>query len=189
MVTNKGYGIVWDNPSNTMISPGLHGQTTWRSAVGERVSYFVIAGTTLDELYAGYRKLSGVTPLPPKATNNNKQNKTHNKTQQQKKKVADGYRSRGYPLDVIVVDWFYWTRMGQLDIDPNAFPDPQAMNRKLHDQGVHALISVWPRFERGARYFDFLAAKGWLLADKNGTPVDGLAERSDRAGALIDSTT
>ena len=188
MVTNKGYGIVWDNPSNTMISPGLHGQTTWRSAVGERVSYFVIAGTTLDELYAGYRKLSGVTPLPPKAAFGYIQSKARYETQQQVLEVADGYRSRGYPLDVIVVDWFYWTRMGQLDIDPNAFPDPQAMNRKLHEQGVHTLISVWPRFERGSRYFDFLAAKGWLLADKNGTPVDGLAERSDRAGALIDST-
>jgi len=33
-----------------------------------------------------------------------------------------------------------------------------------------------------------LAAKGWLLHDKDGGVVDGLALRSDRAGALIDST-
>jgi alpha-glucosidase (family GH31 glycosyl hydrolase) len=102
--------------------------------------------------------------------------------------VANGYRSRGYPLDIMVIDWFYWTRMGQLDIDPGAFPDPQAMNRQLHEQGVHSIISVWPRFEKESRYFDFLAAKGWLLKDADGKPVDGLAERSDRAGALIDST-
>jgi alpha-D-xyloside xylohydrolase len=62
------------------------------------------------------------------------------------------------------------------------------MNRQLHEQGVHSLISVWPRFEKESRYFDFLAARGWLLRDKDGHPVDGLAERSDRAGALIDST-
>ena len=188
MVTNKGYGIVWDNPSDTAISPGLNGQTTWKSAVGERVSYFVITGATPDELYAGYRKLSGATPLPPKAAFGYIQSKARYTTQQQVLDVAEGYRSRGYPLDVIVVDWFYWTRMGELDIDSNAFPDPQAMNRKLHEQGVHTLISVWPRFERESRYFDYLAAKGWLLADKNGKPVDGLPERSDRAGALIDST-
>jgi len=188
MVTNKGYGIVWDNPSDTVISAGLHGQTTWRSAVGERISYFVIAGASLDDLYAGYRKLTGATPLPPKAAFGYIQSKARYETQQQVLDVAEGYRSRGYPLDVIVVDWFYWTRMGQLDIDPQAFPDPEAMNRKLHEQGVHTLISVWPRFERGSRYFDSLAAKGWLLADKNGQPVDGLPERNDRAGALIDST-
>jgi alpha-D-xyloside xylohydrolase len=188
MVTNKGYGIVWDNPSETVVSAGLHSQTTWRSSVGERISYFVITGATFDELYAGYRKLSGATPLPPKAAFGYIQSKARYETQQQVLDVAAGYRARGYPLDVMVVDWFYWTRMGQLDIDSTAFPDPRAMNRKLHEQGVHTIISVWPRFERESRYFDYLATKGWLLADKNGKPVDGLAERSDRAGALIDST-
>jgi alpha-D-xyloside xylohydrolase len=188
LVTNKGYGIVWDNPSDTVVSAGVHDHTTWSSNVGERVSYFVITGATLDELYAGYRKITGATPLPPKAAFGYIQSKARYETQQQVLDVADGYRSRGYPLDIMVVDWFYWTRMGQLDIDRTAFPDPQAMNRKLHEQGVHSIISVWPRFEKESRYFDFLAAKGWLLKDKDGKPVDGLPERSDRAGALIDST-
>ncbi len=57
MVTNKGYGIVWDNPSDTHVSPGLNGRTIWQSQVGERVSFFVIAGKTPDEIYAGYRLL------------------------------------------------------------------------------------------------------------------------------------
>jgi alpha-D-xyloside xylohydrolase len=188
LVTNKGYGIIWDNPSDTVVSAGLHEHTTWKSNVGERVSYFVITGATLDELYAGYRKITGPTPLPPKAAFGYIQSKARYETQQQVLDVADGYRSRSYPLDIMVVDWFYWTRMGQLDIDRAAFPDPKAMNQKLHEQGVHSIISVWPRFEKESRYFDFLAAKGWLLKDKDGTPVDGLAERSDRAGALIDST-
>ena len=188
MVTNKGYGIVWDNPSDTVVSAAVNGHTTWKSEVGERVSYFVIVGSTTDELYAGYRKLTGGTPLPPKAAFGYIQSKARYATQQQVLAVADGYRSRGYPLDVMVLDWFYWTRMGQLDIDPTAFPDPQAMNQELHAQGVHSIISVWPRFEKESRYFNFLAAKGWLLKDPDGRPVDGLAVRSDRAGALIDST-
>jgi alpha-D-xyloside xylohydrolase len=188
LVTNKGYGIVWDNPSDTVVSAGIHDHTTWKSNVGERVSYFVITGATLDELYAGYRRLTGTTPLPPKAAFGYIQSKARYETQQQVLDVAAGYHSRGYPLDVMVVDWFYWTRMGQLDIDPTAFPDPKAMNRALHEQGVQSIISVWPRFEKESRYFDFLAAKGWLLKDKDGKPVDGLAERSDRAGALLDST-
>jgi len=188
LVTNKGYGIVWDNPSETVVSAGVNGRTTWQSNVGERVSYFVITGTTPDELYAGYRKITGVTPLPPKAAFGYIQSKARYETQQQVLDVADGYRKRSYPLDIMVVDWFYWTRMGQLDFDPAAFPDPAAMNAKLHEQGVHSLISVWPRFEKESRYFDFLAAQGWLLKDRDGNPVDGLRERSDRAGALIDST-
>ena len=188
MVTNKGYGIIWDNPSDTVVSAGLHGHTSWQSNVGERVSFFVIAAATTDELYAGYRRLTGATPLPPKAAFGYIQSKARYETQQQLLAVADGYRSRGYPLDIMVLDWFYWTRMGQLDIDPTAFPDPRAMNQQLHAQGIRTLISVWPRFEKESRYFDFLAARGWLLKDRDGKPVDGLAERSDRAGALLDST-
>ena len=189
LVTNRGYGIVWDNPSDTHISAAVNGSTHWQSEVGERISYFVITGKTVNELYAGYRRLTGITPLPPKAAFGLIQSKARYASQQEILDVAQGYRSRGYPLDVMVLDWFYWTRMGQLDIDPVAFPDPYAMNRTLHDEGYRSLISVWPRFEKESRYFNFLAEKGWLLKDRNGNPVDGLPERSDRAGALIDATS
>ena len=59
LVTNKGYGLVWDNPSKTTIEPGFNEQTRWTSEVGDRVSFFVIAGDTADEIYAGYRLLTG----------------------------------------------------------------------------------------------------------------------------------
>jgi alpha-D-xyloside xylohydrolase len=188
LVTNKGYGLIWDNPSATEVSAGLHGHTAWHSNVGERVSFFVIAGSGTDEIYAGYRRLTGKTPLPPKAAFGYIQSKARYGSQREVLEVADGYRTRGYPLDVMVIDWFYWTRMGQLDINPVDFPDPAGMNRTLHEHGLHTLVSVWPRFERESRYFDLLASRGWLLKDADGKPVDGLAMRSDRAGALIDST-
>ena len=188
LVTNRGYGVLWDNPSATQVTAGLDGRTVWHSKVGERVSYFVIAGANSDAIYAGYRKLTGATPLPPKAAFGYIQSRARYENQQQILDVAAGYRRRGYPLDVMVVDWFYWTRMGQLDFNPVEFPDPAAMNETLHGQGVHTIISVWPRFEKESRYFDLLAAKGWLMKDADGKPVDGLAFRSDRAGALLDST-
>ncbi|MGF7147008.1 alpha-D-xyloside xylohydrolase [Sphingomonas zeicaulis] len=188
LVTNKGYGIVWDNPARTVVSPGLNNGTRWQSEVGERVSFFVIAGATTDEIYAGYAKLTGETPLPPKAAFGLIQSKARFESQQELLGIAEGYRSRNYPIDVMVLDWFYWTRMGQLDIDRTYFPDPKGMNDKLKAMGMRSIISVWPRFERESRYFDMLAAKGWLLQHEDGSPVDGLPVRFDRAGALLDST-
>jgi len=188
LVTNRGYGVVWDNASDTTVSAAVNGSTHWQSKVGERVSFFVITGDSFDALYAGYRQLTGVTPLPPKAAFGLIQSKARYASQKEILDVAQGYRDRGYPLDVMVLDWFYWTRMGQLDINPEEFPDPLGMNKTLHDEGVHSIISVWPRFEKESRYFNFLAQKGWLLKDADGKPVDGLPVRSDRAGALIDST-
>jgi alpha-D-xyloside xylohydrolase len=188
LVSTRNYGIVWDNPSATTVSPGLHGSTHFQSEVGERVSFFVIAGTRSDDLYAGYARLTGETPLPPKPAFGLIQSKARYESQQELMAIADGYRQRPYPLDIMVLDWFYWTRMGQLDIDRTAFPDPQGMNARLHDMGMESMISVWPRFERESRYRDMLDAKGWLLRDKDGKTVDGLPVRSDRAGALLDST-
>src|ERR1019366_8762441 len=54
LVTNKGYGLLWDNPSKTTILPGFNEQTKWISQVGQRVSFFVVAGATTDELYGRY---------------------------------------------------------------------------------------------------------------------------------------
>jgi len=50
MVSSRGYGLVWDNPSKTTVDLGFNGRNTWSSGVGDRVSYFVIAGDTSDEI-------------------------------------------------------------------------------------------------------------------------------------------
>ncbi len=31
--------------------------------------------------------------------------------------VAKGYRDRHLPADMLVVDWFYYTKMGQMDME------------------------------------------------------------------------
>nr|NUR37786.1 glycoside hydrolase family 31 protein [Sphingomonas sp.] len=188
LVSSNNYMIVWDQPSATTVSAGVHNATRFTSQVGERVSFYVVTGRNSDELYQGYRLLTGTTPLPPKAAFGLIQSKARYESQKELMSIAEGYRSRSYPLDVMVLDWFYWTRMGQLDIDHNYFPDPTGMNRQLHDWGMHSIISIWPRFEREGRYYDLLASRGWFLKDKDGEPAYGLPVRSDRAGALIDST-
>jgi alpha-D-xyloside xylohydrolase len=186
MVTNYGYGLVWDNPSKTRIEPGMSERTRWISEVGNRVSYFVIAGATTDEIYSGYRLLTGETPLLPKAAYGYIQCKQRYTSQDEVLRVARGYRDRGLPADIMVVDWFYYTKMGQMDFAPDEWPDPAAMNRQLHDMGFETMISVWPRFTKDSRYYDFLLKKGWFTHLADGTPIDGLPY--DRAGSDIDTT-
>ena len=186
LVTNHGYGVLWDNPSRTVIEPGFNEETRWTSEVGDRVSFFVIAGNSTDEIYGGYRQLTGTTPLLPKAAYGYIQCKQRYSSQDEVMAVAKGYRQRQLPVDVIVVDWFSWTKMGQIDIDPVAWPDPAAMNRQLHDMGIQTMISVWPRFTPRSRYYDSLLKKGWFIHLADGTPINGLPY--DRAGSDIDTT-
>ena len=44
MVSSRGYGLIWDNPSKTTINLGFNQQNVWSSEIGDRVSFFVIAG-------------------------------------------------------------------------------------------------------------------------------------------------
>src|SRR5581483_1214687 len=186
LVTNKGYGLLWDNPSKTTIEPGFNEQTRWISEVGNRVSFFVIAGASADEIYEGYRLLTGPTHMLPKAAYGYIQCKQRYASQDEVLAVAKGYRERHLPADVLVVDWFYYTKMGQMDLDPKYWPDPTAMNKQLHDLGFETMISVWPRFIPGDRFYDELRQKGWFIQLADGTPINGLPY--DRAGSDIDTT-
>jgi len=173
MVSSLGYGLVWDNPSKTTIRLGFNGQNVWSSEVGDRVSYFVIAGSSADEIYEGYRRLTGVTHLLPRRVYGYIQSKAIYPTQKQILAVADEYHRKHLPLGVMVVDFLNMTRQGNLDLDPTRWPDPAAMNRHLHAMGVDTLLSVWPHFSKGSQFYDMLVSKGWLVHTSDGVPDPG----------------
>lgn len=188
VITNKGYGMIWDNPSRTTIEAGFNKQTKWSSQVDDRVSFFMIAGDNTDEIYAGYRLLTGATPLLPKGTYGFIQSKQRYSSQAEVLAVAKRYRERHLPAGVLVVDWFYWTKMGQMDFDPRYWPNTVAMNRELHSMGFQTMISVWPRSAPGYRYYNLLSKNGWFvhLADETPTTSNGLPD--NYTGPNIDTT-
>jgi alpha-D-xyloside xylohydrolase len=186
IVTNKGYGLVWDNPSATTVAFGFNDQVRWTSEVGQRVSFFVIAGKTYDEIYTGYRTLTGDTPMLPKSAYGYIQCKQRYSSQDELMAVAQGYRERHYPIDDLVIDWFHYTKMGEMDMDPAKWPDPVGMNKQLHALNFHTMISVWPRFVPEDRYYATVLKNGWFEKLADGTPTNGLPY--DRAGSDIDTT-
>jgi len=186
MVSSLGYGLLWDNPSKTTVDLGFNGKNVWSSEVGNRVSYFIIAGRTSDEIYSGYRTLTGVTHMLPRAAYGYIQSKAIYPTQNQILDVAKGYRDRNLPLDVVVVDFLNMTKQGELDLDPARWPDPAAMNRELHAMDVKTLLSVWPHFAPGTRFYDMLVSKGWLIRKPDGTPDPGWD--SQTIGPNLDTT-
>jgi alpha-D-xyloside xylohydrolase len=187
VVTNKGYGLIWDNPSRTTVNFGyINNSMRFTSDVGQRVSFFVIAGKTYDEIYGGYKLLTGDVPMLPKSAYGYIQCKQRYTSQAELMAVAKGYRDRHLPADVLVIDWFHYTKMGEMDMDPAKWPDPVGMNRDLHAMNFHTMISVWPRFIPEDRYYKTVLDNGWFMHLADGTPTNGLPY--DRAGADIDTT-
>ena len=81
--------------------------TKWTSDVGQRVSFFVIAGKTYDEIYEGFRTLTGDAPMLPKSAYGYIQCKQRYSSQAEIMGVAKGYRERHLPIDELVIDWFH----------------------------------------------------------------------------------
>jgi alpha-glucosidase/alpha-D-xyloside xylohydrolase len=173
MVSSRGYGLLWDNPSKTTIDLGFNGRNVWSSEVGNRVSYFVIAGETSDEIYAGYRLLTGVTHMLPRGVYGYIQSKAIYPTQEQAVAIAKGYRDRKLPLDGLVVDFLNMTKQGEMDLDPKRWLDPAAMNNELHAMGIKTVLSVWPHYAEGTQFYEMLKSKGWLISTRDGKPDFG----------------
>lgn len=186
MVTNQHYALLWDNPAKTTVAAGFNNQLNFTSQVGTRVSFFVVAGANYNQFYEGYRRLTGSTPMLPKAAYGFMQSKNRYWSEQQVLDAARGYRKRDLPADYMVIDWFYYTQMGQMDMDPKFWPDPTAMNQKLHALGFQSMISIWPRFVPTDRYYSYLLHQGWFEHLADGTPTSGLPY--DKAGSDIDVT-
>ena len=186
LVSSRGYGLIWDNPSKSTIDLGFNQRNVWSSEIGDRISFFVIAGDKTDEIYQGYRQLTGMAHMLPKATYGYIQSKAIYPTQAQLLEVAKSYRDRNLPLDVLVVDFLNMTKQGELDLDPTRWPDPAAMNRQLHSMGITTLLSVWPHFSAGTQFYDMLLKRGWLIHTADGTPDLGWAPKE--IGPNLDTT-
>jgi alpha-D-xyloside xylohydrolase len=169
LVSSKGYGVLWDNPAVTDVDVGVKGNegiVAWISEVGNAVDYYFIYGPAADDVIGGYRELTGAAPLMPKWLWGFWQCKERYQTQAEMTNIVAEYRKLGVPLDGIIQDWQYWPKRGwgSHEFDPARYANPAQMLRDLHAMNAHVMISVWARFDVGARNFDELESAGALYA-------------------------
>jgi len=149
LVSNKGYGLFWDNPSaGDFSSTGT--TTTYTSAAGEMVDYYFFYGPTIDQVIAGYRTTTGPAPLFPKWAYGLFQSKDHYGSQTEVLNVVSGYRNAKIPVDVVVQDWDYWDpySWGSHIMDPSRYKDPATMVSTMHTNNIHGMISIWPEYQQ-----------------------------------------
>ena len=157
-LSNKGYAVLWDNPSVATIDVGktTAGKLAWSSEAGDAVDYYFCYGPEADTAIAGYRALTGAVPMFGKWAWGFWQSKERYQTQQELLDVASQYRSLNIPIDGIIQDWQYWPSLDQTtaaggwgshQFDPARYPDPAGLMSTLHAKNIHTLISVWAKFD------------------------------------------
>jgi alpha-D-xyloside xylohydrolase len=135
------------------------------SEVADNINYYFIKGDNADEVIAGYRKLTGKAPIPPKWAMGFWQSRERYRNQRELVDVVKEYRKRHIPLDNIVLDWQYWKDpdWGTHTFDPSRFPDPKVMVDEVHKLHAHIMISVWPKFNKGTPSYDEMNSQGFLF--------------------------
>ena len=151
LVSNRGYGVFWDNYANSDFYGNESSGTKYRyvSEVGDQVDYYFFYGPSIDQVVARYRTATGAAPLLPKWAYGLFQSKDKYSTQAELLAVKDGYRKNNIPVDAIVQDWDYWTpyAWGSHYMQESRYPDPGALITQMHQANVHAMISIWPLYE------------------------------------------
>ena len=168
LLSTRGYGLLWDNYSASKFFGGEAGNTKYKyvSESGTMVDYYFFYGPSFDKIISLYRDATGKAPMFAKWAFGLFQSEDRYKTQAEVLAAGAGYRSRHIPVDVVVQDWYYWEPLpiGSHVMNPTRYPDPKAMVDSLHNEHIHAMISIWPVFGKGTPNYNALAAMGGLTS-------------------------
>jgi alpha-D-xyloside xylohydrolase len=173
MVSTRRWGVLWDVYAKMRFTDDAKGARFWAESAPAGADYYLVAGTTMDDLMAGYRKLTGAAPMFPKSAFGLFMSKERYQTQQQLLDVAKRFRAEHFPLDTIVQDWQYWggdkdgTWSG-MTWNAERFPDPRGMVDTLHRElNMQLMVSIWPSVGDDTALAHELDAKGLRFAPKH----------------------
>ncbi len=173
MVSTRRWGVLWDVYSKMRFTDDAQGARFWAESAPAGADYYFVAGTTMDELMAGYRQLTGAAPMFPKSAFGLFMSKERYRTQQQLLDVAKRFRAERFPLDTIVQDWQYWGgdkdgSWSGMTWNAERFPDPRGMVDTLHRQlDMKLMVSIWPSVGDDTALARELDAQGLRFAPKH----------------------
>ncbi len=151
LLSNKGYGLMWDNYSASNFY-GADGreykiQICIREWHNGRLLFFLWTG--FRSYYCIYRETTGPgTDCFPNGRFGLFQSQDRYQSQAEVLSVKNNYRNNHIPVDCIVQDWYYWypNVIGSHMMYPANYPNPKAMVDSLHKANIHGMISIWPVF-------------------------------------------
>jgi alpha-D-xyloside xylohydrolase len=167
LLSSRGYGILLDSYSLMTFHDDAFGSYLWTD-VDDELDYYFVYGPEFDQIVQGIRQLTGKVPMLPRWAFGYIQSKERYRSQTELIEVVKEFRQRGLPLDCIVQDWKSWPQdlWGQKTLDPERFPDPQAMVTELHQLNVRLMISIWPNMNPGGDNWREMRDQGCLLGNQ-----------------------
>jgi alpha-D-xyloside xylohydrolase len=157
LVSSKGYAVLWNTASFSYADNRFPLEFQFSSMAADAIDYYLIYGPEMDQIIHAYRSLTGHTPLLPKWAYGFFQSKDRYVSDAEILDVAHRYRREHIPLDAIVQDWYWWKTEGDPIFNSN-YTDVSGELKNLHDEHIHAMISVWGLLDADSQTFQKLNA-------------------------------
>lgn len=167
-VSSMGYGFLWNTPAVGKVFFG-NNYSEWHADAAKEMDYWITAGDSPRQIVENYTSVTGRAPIMSEELLGLWQCKLRYRTQEEVLSVARKYKELGIPLDVIVIDFFHWTRQGDWQFDPQYWPDPKSMCDELHGMGTKVMVSVWPTVDKKSIHYQELMERGLLIRTERGS--------------------
>ncbi len=146
LISNKGYGFFWHNPSIGQ-AEFIQDKMTWNAKCTEKLDFWVVIENTPKELVREYSNITGKAPVMPENLMGFWQSRLRYWNQKQILDIAKKYKKKKIPLDVIVCDFYHYPILGDMKFDSELFPTPKEMVNELKTIGTEFMVSFWPHTE------------------------------------------
>ena len=170
VVSSRGYGFLWNNPAIGRASFDAD-RMSWHADVSDNLDYWVCAAPTPALIERRYADVTGHAPKMPEWGLGFWQCKLRYWNQDQLLATARGFKERGIPLDLIVIDFFHWPHMGDFRFEEEFWPDPVGMCQELHDMGIKVMVSVWPQVSLHSENYFEMKCHNLLAKARHGVDV------------------
>jgi alpha-glucosidase len=172
----RAHGIFLDNTYRTNFDVGheLPGLLSMGAVAGE-LDYYFIDGPAPKRVIERYTALTGRTPLPPRWALGYNQCRYSYYPESRARFIADNFRQRQIPADVIWLDIHYQKGYRPFSWDEERFPDPKKLVADLRAQGLRTVVIVdaHPRKEPGTHAYDSGLAADVFVKNPDGSVYEG----------------
>ncbi len=166
------YGVLADTPERCLIdlNRGIRFE-----AAGPEFPVIVVEGPTPQHVVRALAALTGTMNLPPRWALGYHQCRYSYVPDDRVREIADGFRSRRLPCDVLWLDIDYLDANRTFTVDANAFPDLRGLDAELQGKGFRTVAIIDPgiKSEVGYHVFDTGDALDAWVQTPAGAPYHG----------------
>lgn len=135
----------------------------------KRIECFIRQDASAQECIAKFYAETNPGCMLPKWAFKFIQSKYGYKNQQEVIDVVDEFKKRNLPLGAVVLDLFWFNKMGDITWNKSAFPDVKKMDDYLESNGIKLITISEPFFTVNSQNYTELESSGLLCKNTSGT--------------------